>query len=33
MGFGALIVLFFGLVAMLGGMSAFCFVLGLRVNH
>lgn len=29
---GALVALFFGLVAVLGGLSAFCFVLGLRVH-
>jgi hypothetical protein len=30
---GALIVLFFGLIAMLGGVSAFCFVLGIRAGN
>ena len=29
---GALIALFFGLIAMLGGLSAACFVLGLKVH-
>lgn len=30
---GALIVLFFGLIAILGGLSAFVFVLGLGVSR
>lgn len=29
---GALVALFYGLCAMLGGLSAACFVLGLRVH-
>ena len=29
---GALVVLFYGICAMLGGLGAVCFVLGLRVH-
>lgn len=30
---GALVALFFGLMAVLGGLSAFCFVLGIRAGN
>lgn len=29
---GALVALFFGCIAMLGGLSAVCFVLGIKVH-
>jgi len=30
---GALIALFFGLIAILGGLSAFCFILGIKAGN